>query len=88
MTKKSKALIQLFSNTRLRASCGGVGVSNGLLLIMLSLAIAVLPTLRETIQSVLAVVMGDIGGGEMEKVMHSFPYDMQSLFPALAAATT
>jgi len=37
---------------------------------------------------VLAVVMGDIGGGEMEKVMHSFPYDMQSLFPALAAATT
>ena len=85
MTKKPKALIQLFSNARLS---GGVGVSNGLLLIMLSLAIAVLPTLRQTIQSVLAVVMGDIGGGEMEKVMHSFPYDMQSLFSALAAATT
>jgi hypothetical protein len=35
-----------------------------------------------------AVVLGDIGGGEMEKVMHSFPYDMQSLFPAPATATT
>jgi uncharacterized protein (DUF2267 family) len=41
----------------------------------------------ETIQSVLAVVADHIGGGEMEKVMHSFPQDMQSLFPALAAAT-
>jgi len=28
-----------------------------------------------------------VGGGEMEKVMHSFTHDMQSLFPALAAAT-
>jgi hypothetical protein len=24
-----------------------------------------------------------MGGGEMEKVMHSFPHDMQWLFPAL-----
>ena len=27
-------------------------------------------------------------GGEIEKVMHSFPREVQSLFPALAAATT
>jgi hypothetical protein len=25
-------------------------------------------------------------GGEMEKVVHIFPHDMQSLFPALASA--
>jgi hypothetical protein len=29
-----------------------------------------------------------VGGGEMKKVMHSFPRDLHSLFPALAAATT
>jgi uncharacterized protein (DUF2267 family) len=29
-----------------------------------------------------------IGGGEIEKVMHSFPREVQSLFTALAAATT
>jgi len=27
-----------------------------------------------------------MGGGEMEKVMHSFPHDMQWLFPAFASA--
>jgi hypothetical protein len=29
-----------------------------------------------------------IGGGEIEKVMHSFRREVQSLFPAFAAATT
>jgi uncharacterized protein (DUF2267 family) len=32
------------------------------------------------------VVANHIGTGEMTKVMHSFPHDMQSLFPALASA--
>jgi uncharacterized protein (DUF2267 family) len=41
---------------------------------------------RETTRNVLSVVAGYIGSGEMEKVMHSFPQDMQSLFPALAHA--
>jgi uncharacterized protein (DUF2267 family) len=40
----------------------------------------------ETTQNVLSVVANYIGQGEMEKVMHSFPHDMQSLFPALASA--
>jgi len=30
---------------------------------------------------------GHVGSGEMKKVMHSFLHDMQSLFPAFAAAT-
>jgi hypothetical protein len=34
----------------------------------------------------LAVVVSHLGGGEMEKVMHSFPEDLESLFPALASA--
>jgi hypothetical protein len=42
-----------------------------------------LPTLRDRFRLDLAV-----GGGEMKKVMHSFPRDLQSLFPALAAATS
>lgn len=36
---------------------------------------------RETTRNVLSVVAGYIGAGEMEKIMHSFPQDMQSLFP-------
>jgi uncharacterized protein (DUF2267 family) len=40
----------------------------------------------ETTQAVLSVAAGYIGAGEMEKVLHSFPHDMQSLFPALASA--
>jgi uncharacterized protein (DUF2267 family) len=40
----------------------------------------------ETVQNVLAVVASHVGNGELEKVMHSFPRDMQSLFPALASA--
>jgi hypothetical protein len=27
-----------------------------------------------------------MGGGEIEKVMHTFPHDMQWLFPAFASA--
>jgi hypothetical protein len=38
-----------------------------------------------TVQSAWALVVSYIGGGEMEKVMHSFPQDMQSSFPALAS---
>jgi uncharacterized protein (DUF2267 family) len=41
----------------------------------------------ETVQNVLAVVASHMGDGEMQKVMDSFPRDMQSLFPALASAT-
>jgi uncharacterized protein (DUF2267 family) len=40
----------------------------------------------ETAQCVLSVAAKHIGVGEMTKVMHSFPHDMQSLFPALASA--
>jgi uncharacterized protein (DUF2267 family) len=40
----------------------------------------------ETVQNVLAVVASHMGDGEMQKVMDSFPRDMQSLFPALASA--
>jgi uncharacterized protein (DUF2267 family) len=40
----------------------------------------------ETVQSVLSVVASHIGAGEVGKLMHSFPHDMQSLFPALASA--
>ncbi len=50
---------------------------------MLPLATVVLQTLRDRLSLDLAV-----GGGEIKKVMHSFPRDLQSLFPALAAATT
>jgi hypothetical protein len=39
----------------------------------------------ETIESRM-VVASYIGVGEMTKVTHSFPDDMQSLFPALASA--
>jgi uncharacterized protein (DUF2267 family) len=39
----------------------------------------------ETAQCVLSVVANYVGAGEMTKVMHSFPHDMQSLFPALAS---
>jgi uncharacterized protein (DUF2267 family) len=42
----------------------------------------------ETTQNVLSVVASYVGAGEMEKVMHSFPHDMQSLFPAPAEATS
>jgi uncharacterized protein (DUF2267 family) len=41
----------------------------------------------EATQDVLLVVASYIGVGEMEKVMHSLPQDMQPLFPALSAAT-
>ena len=40
----------------------------------------------ETAQCVLSVMATYIGAGEMTKVMHSFPHDMQSLFTALAPA--
>jgi len=40
----------------------------------------------ETTQTVLAVIGGYIGAGEMQKVKQSFPQDMQPLFPSLAAA--
>ena len=39
----------------------------------------------ETIEST-TVVASYIGAGEMTKVMHSFPNEWQSLFPALASA--
>ena len=41
----------------------------------------------EIIQNVVAVVASHIGDSEMQKVMDSFPRDMQSLFPALASST-
>jgi len=41
----------------------------------------------EIIQNVVAVVATHIGDGEMQKVMYSFPRDMQSLFPAPASST-
>jgi uncharacterized protein (DUF2267 family) len=42
----------------------------------------------ETRRDVLSVVANHVGPGEMEKkVVHSFPQDMQPLFPALTAAT-
>ncbi|PYJ25462.1 MAG: DUF2267 domain-containing protein [Verrucomicrobia bacterium] len=40
----------------------------------------------ETTQAVLSMVSTYIGGGEIDKVKHSFPHDMQSLFPDLAKA--
>jgi uncharacterized protein (DUF2267 family) len=40
----------------------------------------------QTTQAVLSVVASYIGGGEMEKVKHSFPHDLQPLFPELAEA--
>jgi uncharacterized protein (DUF2267 family) len=40
----------------------------------------------ETVQNVLGVLASHMGDGEMQKVMDSFPRDMQSLFPALASA--
>jgi uncharacterized protein (DUF2267 family) len=40
----------------------------------------------ETTESVLAVIASHVGTGEMQKVMHSFPHDMQALFPPLASA--
>jgi uncharacterized protein (DUF2267 family) len=41
----------------------------------------------EITQAVLAVVGSYVGLGEMGKVKHSFPRDMQNLFPTLAEAT-
>jgi uncharacterized protein (DUF2267 family) len=41
----------------------------------------------ETTRDVLSVVANYVGLGEMEKVVHSFPQDMQPLFPALTAAS-
>jgi hypothetical protein len=32
------------------------------------------------------LVANHMGGVEMEKVMHTFPHDMQWLFPAFASA--
>jgi uncharacterized protein (DUF2267 family) len=40
----------------------------------------------ETARTVLSIVASYVGVGEMTKLMHSFPHDMQSLFPALASA--
>src|SRR5919109_60703 len=40
----------------------------------------------ETVQNVLAVIASHVGDGELQKVMHSFPHDIQSLFPAIASA--
>jgi len=40
----------------------------------------------EITQAVLGVVASYVGIGEMDKVKHSFPSDMQNLFPALASA--
>ena len=40
---------------------------------------------EETVQAVLVVIADHIGGGELEKVMHSLPKDMQSLVPATAS---
>ncbi len=40
----------------------------------------------ETARTVLSIVASYVGAGEMGKLMHSFPSDMQSLFPALASA--
>ena len=40
----------------------------------------------ETTQAVLSVIGSYIGLGEMEKVKHAFPRDMQNLFPAFADA--
>jgi len=37
-------------------------------------------------QAVLGVVTSYVGTGEADKVKHSFPSDMQNLFPALASA--
>ncbi len=39
----------------------------------------------ETVQNVLGVIASHMGSGELKKVMHSFPHDMQSLFPAIAS---
>ena len=40
----------------------------------------------EVTRDVLSVIATYVGGGEMDKVKHSFPVDMQNLFPALASA--
>jgi uncharacterized protein (DUF2267 family) len=40
----------------------------------------------ETTENVLAVIASHLGAGEMQKVMHSFPHDLQALFPPLASA--
>ena len=39
----------------------------------------------EIVQNVLGVIASHTGYGELKKVMHSFPHDMQSLFPATAS---
>jgi len=40
----------------------------------------------ETTQAVLSAVSNYSGGGEMHKVKHGFPQDMQPLFPEFAEA--
>jgi uncharacterized protein (DUF2267 family) len=39
----------------------------------------------EVTRDVLSVIATHVGGGEMDKVKHSFPVEMQNLFPALAS---
>ena len=36
-------------------------------------------------ETVRVIIAAHMGNDELEKVMHSFPRDMQSLFPALAS---
>jgi uncharacterized protein (DUF2267 family) len=40
----------------------------------------------ERVQNVFRVIAGHVGDGELEKVMHTLPKDVQSLFPAIASA--
>ena len=40
----------------------------------------------ETTQAILSVVASYVGMGEIEKAKHTFPRDMQNLFPELASA--
>jgi len=40
----------------------------------------------ERVQNVFRVIASHVGDGELEKVMHTLPKDVQSLFPAIASA--
>jgi uncharacterized protein (DUF2267 family) len=40
----------------------------------------------QTTESVVAVIASHVGAGEMQKVMHNFPRDLQALFRPLASA--
>jgi uncharacterized protein (DUF2267 family) len=40
----------------------------------------------QTTQCVLSVVASHVSAGEMTKIIHSYPNDMQSFFPTLASA--